>query len=357
MSTDFKETMTSAERFAAAVSGKPYDRIPVHLLISDHAARVLGVTVGEYESSATLMARGQAEAFRKYGHDVVNVGPGLTGIPEALGCRIGLPDGSPFVAEPAVRTEKDAARLKVPDPHRDARLPLFLEAAVLLRHTLGNEAVISMTTSGPFTTAAHVRGTDQFLRDLRRDPPFVHRILRVATESIIAFARAAAEVGVRISLADPTASGTMIAATQFREFALPYLTEVVTAVKEATGGPPALHICGNTSKIWREMADTGAGVLSLDNVIDLAEAKAAAGDRAPLLGNIHPTEVMYLGKPHEVRANAAKCLAKAWDTPKGYVLGLGCGLPIDTPPENILALVDAAREYGRWPLDPERFAQ
>ena len=46
MSANSTETMTSAERFAAAVSGGPH-RVPVHLLISDHAARVLGVTVGE----------------------------------------------------------------------------------------------------------------------------------------------------------------------------------------------------------------------------------------------------------------------------------------------------------------------
>ena len=222
-------------------------------------------------------------AFRKYGHDVLNVGPGLTGIPEALGCRIGLPDGSPFVAEPAVKTEQDLERLKVPDPHRDARLPLFLKAAVLLRHEIGYEALISMTTSGPFTTAAHVRGTAEFLRDLRRNPSFIHRLLRIATDSIIAFARAAAGAGVRISLADPTASGTLIAAAQFREFAFPYLAEVVAAVKEATGGPPALHICGNTSRILKEMADTGAGVLSLDNAVDLAEAKAVVGERVPLL--------------------------------------------------------------------------
>jgi uroporphyrinogen decarboxylase len=116
-------------------------------------------------------------------------------------------------------------------------------------------------------------------------------------------------------------------------------------------------MCGNTSRIWKEMADTGAGVLSLDNAIDLARAKVEVGHRVPLLGNVHPTEVMYLGTPDDVRANVRACLAKAWDTPKGYILGLGCGLPIDTPPENILALVDAAREYGRWPLDPERFGQ
>jgi uroporphyrinogen decarboxylase len=90
-------------------------------------------------------------------------------------------------------------------------------------------------------------------------------------------------------------------------------------------------------------------------MVDIGEAKVRVGDKVALLGNVRPTTVMYLGTPDDVRDNAKECLAKAWDSPKGYILGLGCGLPIDTPPANLHALVQAAREYGRWPLDPARF--
>ena len=352
----FKETMTSKERVVAAVTGKPYDRIPVNLLISDHAARVIGVSVGEYNNSARLMAEGQIAAWRKYGADNINTGPGLTGIPEALGSRLAFPDNSPYLAEYAVNDEADLDRLKVPDPEKDGRLPLFLEAAAIVIKEVGEQAPINLTTSGPFTAAAGIRGTDRFLRDLRKNPEFAHRLLRLTTDSIVRFAVAAYGVGARIGLADPTSSGTIISYNHYAQFALPYQKEVVSAIAQATGAPPSLHICGNSTKIWSEMADTGAAILSLDNAVDLAEAKARVGHRVSLLGNIRPTEVMYLGQPDNVRANVRECLAKAWDSPKGYILGLGCGLPINTPPENIHALVDAAREYGRWPLDPERFA-
>ena len=351
----FKETMTSRERVVAALTGKPYDRIPVNLLISDHAARVIGVTVGEYNNSARLMAKGQIAAWRKYGADNINTGPGLGGIPEAIGSRLAFPDNSPYVAEYAVNKEADLDRLKVPDPERDGRLPLFLEAARLVLKEVGDQVPLNLTTSGPFTTAAGIRGTDRFLRDLRRNPIFAHRLLRLAADSIIRFAEAAFQVGARIGLADPTSSGTMISSRHFREFALPYLKEVVSAIARITGAPPSLHICGNTAKIWNEMADTGVAIVSLDNVIDLADAREQIGHRVALLGNIRPTEVMCMGNPDDVRANALECLAKALNTPKGYILGLGCGLPINTPSENILALVDAAREFGRWPLDPTRF--
>ena len=347
--SSFTETMTSKERVTAALTGKPFDRIPVNLLISDHAARVIGVTVGEYNKSAQLLARGQVAAWRRYGADNVNTGPGLTGIAEAIGSTIAFPDSTPYVADPVVKEESDLDRLKVPDPERDGRLPLFLEAATIVLKEIGDQVPLAMTVAGPFTTAAGIRGTERFLRDLHKNPAFAHRLLRLATDSTIRFAEAAIRVGGRIGLADPTASGTMISPRLFREFAQPYLKEVSAAVARAAGAGPSLHICGNTSKIWPEMADTGVSMLSLDDAVDLAEAKALVGDRVALLGNIRPTAAMYLGTPDDVRANVRECLAKGWDNPKGYILGLGCGLPIDTPPENIDALLDAARTYGRWP--------
>jgi len=49
-------------------------------------------------------------------------------------------------------------------------------------------------------------------------------------------------------------------------------------------------------------------------------------------------------------------MKKAHDSPKGYLLGLGCELPIKTPPENVHALIDAARIYGKYPYDSELFS-
>ena len=349
MSAHFKETMTSRERTVAALTGKPYDRIPVNLLLSDHAARVIGVTVGEYQTSATLMAQGQLAAWHCYGMDLINTGPGLTGIAEAAGSRLAFPDNTAYVVETAIKNTSDLDRLRVPDPHSDGRLPLFLEAASIVLRDAGDQVPVSLTTAGPFTTAANLRGTEHLLRDLRRDPEFVHRLLRFATKSIIRFAREAVLLGGRIGLAEPVASGTLISRKQFLEFAAPYMTEVIKTIGELAGAPPSLHICGNSSRIWADMADCGASVLSLDDEVDIAEARAAVGDRVALLGNIRPAETMVMGTPADVRANVQECLAKGVGNPKGYILGMGCALPINTPPENVHALVAAAREYGRWP--------
>ncbi|MCW2282273.1 uroporphyrinogen decarboxylase [Rhodoblastus acidophilus] len=344
-----KETMTSRERVAAALSGAPYDRIPVFLLMSDHAARVIGVTVGDYQQSAELMARGQLAAQKLYGVDLINTGPGLTGIAEAIGAKLAFPDNTAYVIEHPAPTPDHLDGLRIADPRRDGRLPLFLEATQIVLDEAGDRVPISLTTAGPFTTAAYLRGPDQFLRDLRRAPEAAHRALRIATDSTIPFIREVIALGARIGLAEPMASGTLIGARQFQAFAQPYLTEIVDAVKELTGGGPSLHICGDSSHIWPDMADTGASVLSVDDEVDLAAAREKVGDRVGLVGNIRPTAVMANGGPADVRANARACFEKGVGNPKGYILGMGCALPINTPPENVHALFDAA-----WELSAER---
>ena len=342
-----KDVMTSRERFVAALTGKPYDRIPVFLLMSDHAARVIGVTVGEYQNSAELMAKGQLEAWRLYGMDLINTGPGLTGIAEAIGSRLAFPDDTAYVAEHPVSTRDDLDRLTIPDPFCDGRLPLFLEATRKVLDEGGASVPVSLTTAGPFTTAANIRGADQLLRDLRRDPEFVHRLLRFSTDCTIPFVREVIALGARVSLAEPVASGTLISAKAFREFALPYLKDLIIAITGFTGSAgPSLHICGDSSKIWPEMADSGASILSLDDQVDLGGASAEVGDRIALIGNISPTASMVLGTPADVRTNARECFAKGIGNPKGYILGLGCALPINTPPENVHALIDAAWELS-----------
>ncbi len=352
----FKDQMTPKERTEALREGRPLDRISCNAFIGEHAAKISGIKVSEYHHSAEKMAQAQITAYRTYGSDTVVVGPGLTGISEALGSKVGYPEGStPFIEDYAVKDFSDLDRLAITNPHKDGRLPIVLEALEILAAELGDEVPVSAGLTGPFSNAANLRGTEQFLRDLYYNPEFAHKLLRLTLDCTISFLREAAKLGVSFGIADPTASGSLISPRLFREFAFPYLKELTAAITGTGAPPPQLHICGNTKKIWQAMADTGAGALSLDNVIDLAEAKQAVGDRVVLVGNIRPAETMLLGAPSDVIENAKDNLRRTYDNPKGYILALGCGLPIDTPPENIHALLRAARKYGRYPLNPELF--
>lgn len=89
-------------------------------------------------------------------------------------------------------------------------------------------------------------------------------------------------------------------------------------------------------------------MLSLDDQVDLAEARAKVGDRVGLIGNITPTAA-WPTAAQATSAQSRECFEKGVGNPKGYILGLGCALPINTPPENVHALFDAA-----WELSAER---
>lgn len=352
-----KDGMTPKERIEAMINGRPFDRVPCNIFIGDHAANIIGVKVSDLNFSSDKFVQGQLAANELYGIESTGVSPGLTGIAEALGSKLVFPDhGAPYVREYAIKDVLDLDKLSVPDPVKAGRFTFVLETAEKLAEKFGKEIPVSIEVPGPFTTAGNLMSIEKLLRDTRKNPEYIHRVLRLVTDTTISFIKEAAKLDVDIGIAEPSASGTLISKDMFQKFTLPYLIEIVDTIKNLGKGSPYLHICGNTKKIWTLMADTGAGSLSLDDVIDLEEAKKTVGDRVTLIGNVKPTATMYLGKPIDVERNAKECLKKAYDNPKGYVLALGCGFPIDTPPENIHALRKAAIKYGKYPYEPSLFS-
>lgn len=349
----YTDEMTPKERIEAVLSGNPFDRVPCSINPSYQAANLVGVKHWECYFSAEKIVEVQLAAHRLFGVEAVITGPGLHGIAEAAGSTVEYPRtvNSPYISEFAIQGEGDLDRLVIPDPWTKGRLPLHLAALQTLMERLGTEVPVTTNVAGPFTVAANLRGTEPFLRDLYHNPEFAHSLLRYSLASTLAYVREAAKIGAKISIADPTASTSLISPRHFVEFAFPYLLELINSIKIFANTAPALHICGNTKKIWKHMAGTGAGILSLDDTVDLAEAKVVVGNLTALLGNVKPTATMFLGKPEDVLREAKECLRKAYDNPKGYILALGCGLPMKAPVENIHALFQAAREFGRYPID------
>jgi uroporphyrinogen-III decarboxylase len=78
-------------------------------------------------------------------------------------------------------------------------------------------------------------------------------------------------------------------------------------------------------------------------MVPMAEGRAALGPKQVLLGNIDPVRVLRNGTPDEVYAAVAECHHQAGDR---FIVGAGCEVVRDTPPENLRALGRYAREHG-----------
>jgi uroporphyrinogen decarboxylase len=338
-----RDSMTPKERVMALMSGQPMDRFPCVPLILNHAARVLGCTLGEYAVNGRIMAEAHVAAFRRYRHDMICIFSDTAVLAEALGTRLHFPeDDVPRFESPAVAEPQDAARLAPADARTSGRLPVMLEAIRRCVGEVGDEVLVACCYPAPFSTAAALRGTALFARDLYKHPAEAHVLLDKSLQLVLDFAGAVAEAGGVPVLVDPVASGSVISPRAFREFALPPLKTTLAEIRRL-GFPPMLHICGRTAGIIEMMADAGADVLSVDQ-IDLAEARRLTADRVCLMGNVRPAETLLGGTPEAVRAEALGCLQACADSPRGFVLASGCEVPVETPPENVHALIEAARE-------------
>ncbi|MBI1921046.1 MAG: uroporphyrinogen decarboxylase family protein [Geobacter sp.] len=345
--------MNALQRFAAMTKGEPLDRLPCVPIIGNTAARVIGVKVSAIRGDARLLADAQVAAYRRFGFDVIRVFTDLYVQAEAMGARVKVPeDETAYLDAPAITDIAEIDRLRPLNPSRDGLIPAHLEAMRRVADAVGGEVPVTGALCAPFTTASLLVGAEQLVRLTLKDPEAVHRLCRLALESCLAYADAIIEAGATPSLTDPMASATVISPRQFREFAFPYLKELIGHI-HSRGRSVTLHICGRTSKIWEAMAEAGADCLSIDNEASLADAKVAVGERVRLMGNVRPSEVMLQGTPADVRRGVIDCVCVAHDSPKGYIVASGCSLPTETPFANIHAMMDAVREIG-WPVRPEK---
>ena len=334
--------VTPKERIGHFLSGKPTDRVPCVPFILNHAARVLGVTVHEFATDGVVMGRANVAAWRRYGHDLITIFTDTAILAEALGTQLDFPDDDAArVRTPAVSLPEDIDRIASVDARKAGRLPVYLEAVRHCVREVGDQVFVSCCYPAPFTVAATLRGTSQLARDLYRNPKLAKVMLAKATKLVEDFAEAVAEAGGIPALVDPVASGSVISPAAFVEFAMPGIVSGLAKIR-SLGMPPILHICGRTATILEQMADTGAAVLSIDQ-IPLADARRRVGSRVCLMGNVRPTETMLNGTPDMVREEARQCLRDARDNPGGFILAPGCEVPLNTPPENVMALLEVAR--------------
>lgn len=342
--------MTPIERFNAYSHGKPIDRLPCVPIVGNTAARVAGVKVSQFRGNGKLLADAQIAAYRRFGYDVIRIFTDLYTQAEAMGAAVHYPDDeTAYLAKPAIDDIAKIASINPADPWKDGNLPHHLEAMSRAFQEVGHEVPVTGALTGPFTTVSFLIGTEMLARLMLKNPAAVHQLCEVAFQSAAAYANAILSTGCSPSLTDAMCSTTVISPRQFKEFGFPYLKRLVNLLHER-GKSVTLHICGKTRPIWEAMADTGADCLSLDNAADLAEARALVGDRVRLMGNIPPSEIMLLGSPAQVRTSVRECIRNAWNNPKGYIVASGCSLPVETPFQNIDAMIDATREIG-WPID------
>ncbi|MBT3276177.1 MAG: hypothetical protein HN368_23725 [Spirochaetales bacterium] len=149
-------------------------------------------------------------------------------------------------------------------------------------------------------------------------------------------------------------SGTLVFQSPdiFRKLVLPILGAVTTMAYDI-GIPTHVHSCGPEKELVKMAAEetrlTVIDPLEISPMgdCDLAQLKRLYGDKIILKGNLHTTEVMLRGTVDEVVSVSRKAIDDGAEG-GGFILSTGDQCGRDTPDENIFAMVETARTYGRY---------
>lgn len=347
----YTDKMSGMERMMAYAKGEEVDHIPLTVGGGETMAHFLGYTVGEFRRSFEVQCEVLEYCAKNFAGSMMGSAPmGLKGIGEALGSTIKYPENSLDYVDDFILKDYDMIPELKGKINRDNP---FVQQKLAKMHKYkehyGEKFPVATNVAGPLTTAVSIRKTELVMKDMIKRPDDVHRLLDLAVSASLDWLKIVKEeFGTCMAgFAEPAAANNLISAQKFREFGKPHLQELLAGMKELMGRTPGTHICGRTKAIWQDLAELGLPSFSVDNCEDLAELKAAVGDKMSISGNVPPVEVMRNGTIDDVIASVQQCLIKGADSPRGFTLAIGCQIPIGTPKENIDAYLYAARRYGR----------
>jgi uroporphyrinogen decarboxylase len=111
-----------------------------------------------------------------------------------------------------------------------------------------------------------------------------------------------------------------------------------------------MHSCGGIFPLIPDLIDAGVEVLNpiqpRARGMDRRAVKAAFGDRLVFHGSVDQQRTLVFGSPDEVRREVKECV-EVLGRGGGYVISPSHALEADIPVENVIALYEAALEYGR----------
>lgn len=342
------DQMTPLERRKAIRAGRDYDRIPCVVFMGEFKCVLAGISVWEFWHDPQKMADAEITAFNRYGCDRIVIGPNTRGITEAMGGKFIYPKkGVPYADTPLIKDYAGLENMEGVDAKRNERIRTFAREAEILAGEAGDIVPIEMSIGGPFTIASNLRGVELLLRDCRKCPEEIHKIMRLITEGQKSCIDMAAEYGFGIAMADPVANPALIGPKMYEKFVYPYTKELTDYALKKTGERVSLHMCGKTYSIWKYLCRYELNELSLDNIIDLERAAKELGEQIPIAGNIDPVEIVMNGSKEEIFRAVRFCVETGRKAKKGYVLATGCDVPDTTEPVQIDWMMEAARRYKK----------
>ena len=247
-----------------------------------------------------------------------------------------------------------------PDPKEPRWFSGVRKRAQELRESTDYWITARMVTShGPYQMACDLRGTENFMIDMVKNPDFAIALLNRIGDSLCGFLDqyllASGKYIDMIELPGDDYAGNnnlVMSPTMFRKFLQPIIMRMVERVK--TFSPEIkimLHSDGAITKLIPDLIGSGIDVihpLEPLPVTDQSLVKVLCQNKVAILGGIDISHAM-LGTENDVINEVKRCINQLAPG-GGFILAPSNHLQSDVPPENIVLLFKYARLLGGYPI-------
>lgn len=327
--------MNSYERIANRIAGKDVDRLPNMSLVMMFAAKLVGVSFGQYCADHRYLVDAAFRCHEMFGLDMLCAISDPMREAEGFGAEVILPDeGVPYSPVKRLQSISDIGTLKIISPSSGRRMNDRLEAVRKMKERAKGEIPVIGWIEGALAECCDLMDMQEVLANLLMEPKAMKELIDICAEQGLRFAKAQVEAGADI-IGFGDAATSLIGPSLYETFVLPYQQTMIREI-HGMGARVKLHICGDLNPILHLVARTGADIIDLDYMVDMDHAAEIFPSSSCICGNIDPVTVMYKGTPESIRADAQRCIASA--AGHRLILSTGCEIPRDTPIENVIAL-------------------
>lgn len=364
--------MDKKERFQAVRERRIPDRLPVWSCALSQTIFSHGLLLPEVTGQDWYDSRKISEVILKsiknidydlaipfyvdFGFGVPPLG-GVLNIPEKSGVAVTTSDNQPVKAKedwPRIKEKLAAFDVRTTDPRMKSALEVIRNVSTEVGHSM---PLVPFSFVGTTAAMFLFRPSAQFVEDMMEDPDWVDEMARLATDWSMDWLRAQYAAGANSIAFIVDVVGTLMINPKMAErFNLPNIKKMVEMVRSEFNQGVWIHLHGDMKKpeafnyLTKLVKEAGVEGFHLDENHPPEWVKENLVDKLGVPACIMTNNnLIFTGPAANIKAEVKDQISKIGDG-KGIMMAPSCQVLPPTPNENFKVWVEAAKEYGKFPI-------